>query len=375
MTTIILFILVFGLIVISHEFGHFLLAKLNGIHVVEFAVGMGPKLLSFKKNGTVYALRLLPIGGACMFEGEDGKENEKEEIKEDIKKSIVSRDQESEEPVVRIEKEKGGSFNDAPVWARIFSVVAGPVFNFILAYLLALFVVWFSGSDKPVINDVMQGYPAQEAGIQSGDIIKKMNGEKIYLSREIYINTYLNQEKEMTITYERDGKENTVSVTPKFNKEENRYLIGFQGYGEYIDCKNLSIFKSAYYEIRYSLKATVKSLGMLVSGRASKDDISGPIGIAQVIGEVSEAAKPYGVLVVVLNMMNIALLLSVNLGVLNLLPLPALDGGRLVFLLIEAVRGKPVPPEKEGMVHFAGFVALMILMVFVMFNDIMRLFA
>ncbi len=375
MTTIILFILVFGLIVISHEFGHFLLAKLNGIHVVEFAVGMGPKLLSFKKNGTVYALRLLPIGGACMFEGEDGKENEKEEIKEDIKKSIVSRDQESEEPVVRIEKEKGGSFNDAPVWARISSVVAGPVFNFILAYLLALFVVWFSGSDKPVINDVMQGYPAQEAGIQSGDIIKKMNGEKIYLSREIYINTYLNQEKEMTITYERDGKENTVSVTPKFNKEENRYLIGFQGYGEYVDCKNLSIFKSAYYEIRYSLKATVKSLGMLVSGRASKDDISGPIGIAQVIGEVSEAAKPYGVLVVVLNMMNIALLLSVNLGVLNLLPLPALDGGRLVFLLIEAVRGKPVPPEKEGMVHFAGFVALMILMVFVMFNDIMRLFA
>ena len=133
--------------------------------------------------------------------------------------------------------------------------------------------------------------------------------------------------------------------------------------------------ETEYYEVRYSFVSTLKSLLMLVQGEASKDDVSGPVGIAQVIGEVAEEATPYGPLVLILNLCNIALLLSVNLGVLNLLPLPALDGGRLVFMLIEAVRGKPIPPEKEGMVHFAGFVALMVLMVFVMYNDIVRLFA
>lgn len=150
-------------------------------------------------------------------------------------------------------------------------------------------------------------------------------------------------------------------------------MLGLNGYQEYVDCRNGNIFKYSYYEVRYCLKSTVKALGMLVSGNGSKDDVSGPIGVAQIIGDVSEQAAPYGIGIVVINMLNIALLLSVNLGVMNLLPLPALDGGRLVFLLIEAIRGKPIPPEKEGMVHFAGFVALMILMVFVMYNDIMRL--
>ncbi len=362
MTTFFMFILVFGLIVMSHELGHFILAKVNGIHVVEFAIGMGPKLLHFNKNGTQYAIRLLPIGGACVFEGGDDKTENEEQIGDKDTEGILAERQE-------------GNFQDAPVWSRISTAAAGPIFNFILAFLLALIVVGYSGSDKPVINGVMKGYPAEEAGIMPGDVITKMNGEKIYLAREIYINTYINKSKDMTLTYERNGKEHTVTVTPKYNEEEGRYLIGFQGYGEYVDCKNSNVFPYAYYEVRYSLKATIKGLGLLVSGNASKDDVSGPIGIAQVIGEVSKEAAPYGIWVVILNLLNIALLLSVNLGVLNLLPLPALDGGRLVFLLIEAVRGKPIPPEKEGMVHFAGFVALMILTVFVMYNDIMRLFA
>ena len=144
---------------------------------------------------------------------------------------------------------------------------------------------------------------------------------------------------------------------------------------EYVEPTGLDLFKLSYYEVRYSLKATIKSLGMLIEGKATKDDVAGPVGIAQVIGEVAKEASEYGPLVVMLNLCNIALLLSVNLGVINLLPFPALDGGRLVFLLIEAIRGKPIPPEKEGMVHFAGFVALMVLMVFVLYNDIVRLFA
>ncbi len=348
--TLVFFVLIFGLVVIAHEFGHFLLAKVNGIHVVEFAVGMGPKLLHFKKGETEYCLRLLPIGGACMFENEDqlgGSEN-------------------------RVYEE--GSFPAANVWARISTVVAGPIFNFILGFLLALIIVWFSGSDRPVINGIMDGYPAQEAGLQPGDVVTRMNGERIYLAREIYINMYINKGQNMTITYERNGVEYETTIIPKYNEEEDRYLIGLQGYGEYVDCQNANIFPYTYYEVRYCLTSTIKSLGMLITGNGSKDDVSGPIGVAQVIDDISEQAAPYGMGVVLINMLNIALLLSVNLGVMNLLPLPALDGGRLVFLLIEAIRGKPIPPEKEGMVHFAGFVALMVLMVFVMYNDIARIF-
>ena len=233
----------------------------------------------------------------------------------------------------------------------------------------------FSGSDKPVILGLMEGYPAQEAGMKPGDEIIRMNGERVYLAREIYINTYLNGEKPMTVEYARDGQRFTVELLPQYNEESGRHLLGFKGYGENIEAKGLEVVKYAYYEVRYSFVSTLKSLLMLVRGEATKDDVSGPIGIAQVIGEVAEKATPYGPLVVALNLCNIALLLSTNLGILNLLPLPALDGGRLVFLLIEAVRGKPIPPEKEGMVHFAGFVALMVLMVFVMYNDIIKLFA
>lgn len=346
--TIVLFILIFGVIVVGHELGHFLLAKANGITVVEFSVGMGPKLLRFKRGGTEYSLRLLPIGGACMFEGEDGLENGN---------GTPSK----------------GAFPNASVWARISTVFAGPFFNFLLAFVLAMIVVGYAGSDRPVLLDVMDGYPAKEAGMRGGDLITRMNGERVYLSREIWLNTFASPGETMEVEFVRDGETHTVTLVPKYDEEEGRYLLGFQGYGESVDCKNAGIFKYSYYEVRYWLKATVKSLGMLLSGKAGKDDITGPIGMVQVIDEVKEQAQPYGIWVVLLNMINIALLLSVNLGVMNLLPLPALDGGRLVFLILEAVRGRPIPPEKEGMVHLAGFVVLMIAMVLVMFNDISRL--
>ncbi len=347
--TIIYFVLIFGIIVLAHEFGHYLLAKRGGIHVVEFAIGMGPKLWGFHKNGTDYVIRLLPIGGACMFEGEDG-----------------------------LNEAEGGpsenSFNSAPVWTRISSVVAGPIFNFILAFLLGLILVGMGGSDRPVILGIMEGYPAAEAGILPGDEIISMNGDRVHVAREIYINTFLNGEAPMELEYKRDGQVYTTQVTPKYNEESGRYLIGFQGYGEYVEAKGLDLFRYGYYEVRYSFVSTIKSLAMLLQGQASVKDLSGPVGIAQMIDEVAEEAAPYGPKLVILNLCNIALLLSVNLGIVNLLPLPALDGGRLVFLFIEAVRGKPIPPDKEGMVHFAGLVALMALMVVVLYNDLVRLF-
>ena len=380
-TTILWFIFVFCIIVISHEFGHFIIAKLNGIHVVEFTVGVGPKIVGFHKNGTYYVIRWLPFGGACIFDGmagEDMVENVKKESDGDNAEEAADEYDDTGEAADKIEhisdREYGMKFNDAPVWARISTVLAGPIFNFIVAYIMALCIVWFCGSDIPMVHQLMEGYPAAEAGLTEGDIITKINGSKIKTAREIYVNTFVNKSgKPMKVTYIRDGEKYETTIVPKYNEEEDRYLLGLNNYGEYIDCNNSSVFKYAYYEVRYGLVATVKSIGMLVSGNGSKDDLAGPVGMAQIIGDVEKQTKPYGIGILFLNMINIAMLLSVNLGVMNLLPIPAIDGGRLIFLLIEAVRGKPVPPEKEGIVHLAGFVLLFALMIFVLFNDIMRL--
>lgn len=350
---ILIFILIICGIVISHELGHFLVAKANGIAVKEFFVGMGPTLFSFTKGGTKYSLKLFPVGGACVFEGEDGK---------------TESDEEGE--TLPLSK---GAFPNASVWARIATVAAGPAFNFILAYVLALLIVGTTYSDRPVVQEVIPGYPAQEAGMKSGDLITKLGGERVYLSREVNLITMLRQGETLTVEYLRDGKKMETVLTPKYDEENGRYLLGFQGYAEYFKCSPLQVFQYSFYEVRYGLKATVKSLQMLVQGKADREQVSGPIGIAVLVDDVTQQTKPYGIWVTVVNLLNLALLLSVNLGVLNLLPLPALDGGRLVFLLVEVVRGKPVPPEKEGMVHLAGFLILCGLMVLIMYNDIVKL--
>ena len=178
----------------------------------------------------------------------------------------------------------------------------------------------------------------------------------------------------MDIQIKRDGELQNLSLTPRYSSEDGRYYIGLMGSGEYIKCGPVEVFEYSLYEVRYWVKATYKSMLILLRGQAKKEDVSGPIGIAQFVGETYEEVKPYGISSVVFTMMNIVILLSVNLGILNLLPLPALDGGRLVFMLLEVIRGKPVSPEKEGIVHFAGLVVFMILMVFIMYNDIMKIF-
>ncbi len=348
--TIILFVVIFGIVVISHEFGHFIIGKLNGIRVLEFAVGMGPTLFSFKKGETKYSLKLLPIGGACMFDGEDGVVAGNEGIDEH-------------------------SFLSANVWARIATVFAGPFFNFILAFAFSLIIVAFNGSDKPVVQKITENSAAQEAGIMAGDEILKINGERIHIYREISLISALNHGERMEIELMRNGEKQIVTLTPFYSEKDGRYYIGLTGSGEFIKCNPAEVFKYSVYEVRYWVKATYKSLLMLIHGQAKKDDVSGPIGIAQFVGETYEEARPYGISITIFTMMNIVVLLSVNLGIMNLLPLPALDGGRLVFMFIEVLRGKPVPPEKEGMVHFAGLVVLMILMAFVMYNDIVKIIA
>lgn len=348
MMTVILFLLIFGAVVLSHEFGHFLLAKMNGIHVVEFSVGMGPTLFSFNRKETKYALKLLPLGGACLFEGEDG-----------------------------LETENGGgegSFLNAGVWSRIATVVAGPLFNFLLAFIVAMIMVSIQAPARSVLGGVAEGSPAEAAGLLEGDKIISINGEKTPLFKDISLLAYLNEGKIMTVVYEREGERFTAEITPAYNESTGSYLLGIYS-TQLVESKGLAIFQDAWYEICYSVKNTYKSLGMLISGKLHREDVAGPVGIAvNVVGKTYEAAKAYGVETVVYNMINIVLLLSVNLGILNLLPIPALDGGRLVFLIVEVFRGKPVPPEKEGIVHFAGLVFFMVIMVVVLFNDLVNIF-
>ncbi len=347
--SVVLFFLIFGLVVISHEFGHFIIAKANGIHVVEFAIGMGPNIFSFQKGETKYSLKWLPFGGACMFEGEDGLASKDEQLSD-------------------------RSFLKASVWARIATVVAGPVFNFILGFLIALVMVSMIAMRDPVATEVVEGSAAMEAGLQNGDRIISLNGEKIRLYDDILLFTATYDGGEVDVVYERNGVRDSATLIPKFDEEYGRYMLGISN-ADFVEVKGLNIFRYAAYEVRYSVRSTYKSLWMLITGKVSGEEVSGPVGIAvNVVGKTYEATKEYGWQNVLVNMLNITMLLSINLGIINLIPLPALDGGRLVFMLIELIRGKPISPEKEGLVHFIGFVFFMVLMVFICFNDIRNVF-
>jgi regulator of sigma E protease len=340
--SIVMALIIFSVLVIVHEFGHFLLAKKNGITVTEFSVGMGPRLLSREWKGTRYSLKLLPFGGSCMMVGEDE------------------------------ESEEEGAFGSKSVWARISVVAAGPIFNFLLAYILSVILVSNIGYDTTVVS-VLPDYPAEEAGMQDGDEIIQFGSGKVMLYREITLYNSLYQGQPTQVTYRRDGQTYSVYLEPKLD-EDGYYRFGFSKSTLREKGNVFQVLKYSFAELRYWLKATVESLRMLIRGQVGLNDVSGPVGIVSTIGSTYEANRADGWYYVTLSMVMISIMLSVNLGVMNLLPIPALDGGRLVFLIIEAIRGKAISQDKESMVHFLGFVLLMGLMVVVMFHDIMNLF-
>ena len=375
--TIILFLIIFGVVVISHEFGHFIIARKNGIRVLEFSVGMGPTLFAYTKNGVKYSLKLLPIGGACMFDGEDGMEVQGgKEAPGDMYRKAVPEDgrlQQGEafDPHMQAE---GIAFNEAGVWKRIAAVFAGPFFNFILAFVVAVILTAFSGADLPVIGQISENSAAEQAGLRAGEVITQINGEKIHFYREVAVISSMNKGEPLEIHYKRGDESGVAQVTPTYDEQAGRYYMGIRPAGEYLECNPLQVFQYGFYEVEYYVKTTYKSLGMLLRGQVTKDEVSGPIGIAQFVGEsYDQVEKSAGTASALLTMLEIMVLLSVNLGILNLLPLPALDGGRLLFMFIEVIRGKPIAPEKEGLIHFAGLVVFMVLMVFIMYNDIMKL--
>lgn len=336
-------ILLFSAIILFHELGHFLLAKANGIRVNEFSLGLGPTIVGFTKGETKYSIKLLPFGGACMMEGEDSQSDDDR------------------------------SFQKKSVWARISVVAAGPIFNFIMAFVLAVIILGNIGISTPTVAQVEDGYGAQTAGLQAGDEIIKMNHKHIHFFKEISMYTLFHAGEIVEVTYERNGERHIVEVQPTYDEEQGRYRYGIDGSGEYTKVGPIKTLQYSVYEVKYWIQYTVGSLKMLLTRQVSVNDLSGPVGIVKTIGDTYDMSKSDGAFYVWMNLLNLALLLSANLGVMNLLPIPALDGGRLVFLVIEAIRGKRVSEDKEGMVHFIGLLCLFGLMILIMFNDIRKL--
>lgn len=342
---IILILLVFGIIIAVHELGHFILAKMNKIGVTEFSIGMGPTIWSFQKKETKYSLRLFPIGGFCLMLG-DGEDSEAE-----------------------------NAFPNKSVWARMLVIAAGPLFNFILAFVFSVVLISFVGYDAPKIDTVNKDSSAYEAGIKKGDVITGIGNEQIKVYREVLVFMQFHQEeKPINLTVERDGKEISFVVTPKLNEEYGIYQIGIIG-GYREDGNIFTTVKYSVYEVRYWIKTTIVSLKQLVTGHVKMKNLAGPVGIGKMMSDtIDEADEAGGTIDVVLNVINFCILLSANLGVMNLLPIPALDGGRLLFLVIEAVRRKKISEDKEAFFQIIGFVLMILLMIFVFLNDIKNVF-
>ncbi len=347
---ILLIILVFGIIVFFHEFGHFIVAKINKIKVSEFSIGMGPAIFSFGKGETKYFLRLLPLGGYCLMLGEDEASDDE------------------------------NAFSNKSVFVRLLVIAAGPIFNFILAFLFSIILINYTGCDPAYLTGVVEGGPAYEAGIQPGDKIIEVDGSKIYNFRELSLYMEMNgRHNPVKLKMERpDGEIYELTVTPKVDAD-GVYRIG-------VECKNrdcdgiLNNVKFAGYELRYWVKATITSLKMIVTGGVESEDVMGPVGVGGVMNDIIEEVKDESettgeaVKYIILNMLNWCILLSVNLGIMNLLPIPALDGGRLVLIIIEGVTRKKIPPEKEAIINIIGFVLVLILMFVVLFNDVKNVF-
>lgn len=344
--TIIIFILVLGTIVFIHEFGHFLFAKLMGVYVYEFSLGMGPKLFGKKGKETEYCLRLFPIGGFCSMAGE--------EVDEEQIKVPEERRLQAKKP-----------------WQRFLIMFFGPGFNFIFAILLLFFVALFAGSSsyEPIISSVEKNYPAYEVGLEKGDEILEINNKKVKTLDDVSIYlTIADKTKNTTIKVEKEnGKIVTYKLKPKKVKENEetsyKYGIGLKSekkYGlvnsmKYTFVKTESLFKQMFI--------TVKSL---FTGGVKVDQLSGPVGIYSIVGEQSKEGLA--------SVLYLMAFLSINVGFLNLLPLPAFDGGHILFIIIEKIKGSPVSQKTENMVHTIGLFLLMLLMIYITFNDILRLF-
>lgn len=435
--------LIFSLLILFHEFGHFLVAKLNGVEVEEFSMGFGPRILTTVYHGTRYSLKLLLFGGSCQMKGmmEEYYDDEDDEVPE----------------TERVPEE--GSFESVSVGRRAAIIFAGPLFNFILAFICAIIIIGVVGYDPAEIMSVAENSAADKAGILPGDTITSFMGNHVDIARDVSTWFALNDLKEddtVTLTVTRDGEKKDVTYEPDVisrymlgltynlddvpatinavsegspldeagvragdvvlaidgteitgSNEMNEYFdahpmdgsevtlaiqrgdetlekkvvpyenrsvsLGFSYNMGRVNTSAIGVLKYSVIEMRYWIGTVLKSLGALFTGRYGMDELSGPVGVVDIVGTTYEETKDEGPLITWMNMLNMIVLLSANLGVMNLLPIPALDGGRLVFLLLEGIMRRPVNKKVEGTLQMITVVLLLFLMVYVMYNDLTRL--
>lgn len=330
MLTVILALVLFLFLIFPHELGHFMMARAVGVKVNEFAFGMGPAVWQKQGRETLYSIRIFPVGGFCAMEGE----NE--------------------------ESDHEGAFNNKPWWAKILVLIAGAAMNVLIAVVVMSVIILISGTATTTVDKVENGSPAQIAGLKQGDKIEYISGKKIEDWNNVskFIG---NKGKKIEIKVSRNGKYETFKINPR--KEKDRYVIGITPVIEKSPSKAIiGGFKSTWYITRQMYK----SLGMLASGNVAMKDVSGPVGM---IGLVHQSAARG-----LISFFYLVALISLNLAIFNLLPLPALDGGRIIFVIIRMITGKAITDKQEAMVHGAGMVLLLSLMVFVTWNDIIKLF-
>jgi len=426
--TAVIAVVLFMLVILIHELGHFLFAKLFGVRVNEFAIGMGPRLFGWTKGETEYSVRLIPIGGYCAMEGEDEESSDER------------------------------AFNRQKVWKRIIVVVAGAVFNIILGFIFMIIiqgqqdqypstrvtgfypsVVSASDYTEALENDsskvfycylehydrttntvdverfelvknegdetvtdlegityaqlLAQGYEpdvvhtedketncyilrqatSSYTGLKYGDIIWSVNGSRALCFNDAYFEMAVDRDNTVDMVVIRDGEKVELKGVTFDRSAEGYSVLDFTV--DPIDRTFGTVISQTFLESQYMIRSVYKSLFLLVTGGVPASEMSGPIGIASAIGEVASVGFQSSFMDGLNNILYLMALIAFNLGIVNLLPLPALDGGRLIFLIVEAIRRKPVPPKYEGIVHMVGFALLMVLMVFIAFNDIVKLVA
>ncbi len=344
---IILFIFILGFIVFIHEFGHFTFAKLTGVYVYEFAIGMGPKLFSKKGKETEYTIRAVPIGGFCQLAGEDVDDDELKKVPKDRRLQSKS------------------------CFKRFLIMFFGAGNNFISAILILFFIalIWGGTTMNPTISSVEKNYPAAEVGLEKGDKILEINHHKITTSDDIslYLAVADPTEKSVIKVQKKSGQEESYQLKPKKVKEKGqttyRYGIGL------VQKKTHGFVNAVQYMVKKTgsiFKQMAVTVGYLFTGGIKISQLSGPVGIYSVVGEQSKAGLA--------SILYLVAFLSINVGFINLLPLPAFDGGHILFIIIEKIKGSPVSPELENKIHTIGLFLLMLLMIVVTFNDILRLF-
>lgn len=344
--TLIYFILILGVTVLVHEFGHFFFAKKAGIYVHEFAIGMGPKLFSFRRKNdeTVYSIRLIPLGGFTQLAGEEIEADEN--IPEN--KRLQSK-----------------------TWMqRFLTIIAGCVFNFIFAFILLLIIGIFYGApeQKPYIGEVYDNYPAKEAGITTGDLILKINGERMQTADDVLMKLELVADgSKLTFEVQKEnGQNKTYKITPKkeTSGKETVYKFGIS----FTDKVNYGLgaaLKFAAVKFGSIIKTMFQVIGNLITGNLGLNNLAGPVGIYNIVGQESQAGFQ--------NILYLIAFLSINVGFVNFIPFPAFDGGRVLFLIIEKIKGSRVNPKVENIIHAIGFGLLILLMIAITIQDIGKL--